>query len=245
MSRRWRTAVLVALVAGTLVAVLFVPPIRQDPAYHAFADGRSFFGVPNFLNVVSNLAFLVVGILGIGVAMNARVGSARPAWVLLFVGLALVSAGSAWYHWSPDNDSLLWDRLPMTVGFMGLLVALVDEHVHPGLVERLLAPAVLLGLGSALYWHFTDDLRFYAWIQFMPLLVILALLFLFDSRYTHNRLLVAALGLYGAAKLAEHYDSAVFTASGELVSGHTLKHLLAATGGLVLVLLLHRRQLRP
>lgn len=245
MSRRWRTAVLVALVAGTLVAVLFVPPIRQDPAYHAFADGRSFFGVPNFLNVVSNLAFLVVGILGIGVAMNARVGSARPAWVLLFVGLALVSAGSAWYHWSPDNDSLLWDRLPMTVGFMGLLVALVDEHVHPGLVERLLAPAVLLGLGSALYWHFTDDLRFYAWIQFMPLLVILALLFLFDSRYTRNRLLAAALALYGAAKLTEHYDSAVFTATGELVSGHTLKHLLAATGGLVLVLLLHRRQLRP
>ena len=48
-------------------------PFAQDHAYHAFADTRTFLGIPNFRNVSSNLPFLVVGTWGL--AFLARSGS--------------------------------------------------------------------------------------------------------------------------------------------------------------------------
>ena len=53
-----------AFIGLGIVALGFVfclPPIPQDQSYHAFADDRTMVGIPNFLNVISNLPFLVVG----------------------------------------------------------------------------------------------------------------------------------------------------------------------------------------
>src|SRR5262245_15202615 len=44
--------------------VFCLSPIPQDLSYHTFADDRTMLGVPNFLNVASNLPFIVVGVLG-------------------------------------------------------------------------------------------------------------------------------------------------------------------------------------
>ena len=135
---RWRYAVLGALTLGTLAWVLRLPPIPQDPGYHVFADTRSVAGIPNFLDVVSNAAFLCVGVFGFLFCLRNEPGAARPAWLVFFAGVALVSVGSAWYHWDPANATLVWDRLPMTVGFMGLFVALLAEYVTIRLVSGLL-----------------------------------------------------------------------------------------------------------
>lgn len=231
-----------ALVA--LIAVLSLPPIPQDPAYHDFADNRAFFGVPAFLNVITNLAFLIVGAVGVRACTTSAIAGARWAWLTCFGGVALVGLGSSYYHLAPDNDTLVWDRLPMSVGFMGLLVAVLTEHLHPRLEKILLAPAVLLGAASVLVWHVANDLRLYVWVQFMPLLVIPAVLLLFDSGYTHRRLLLVALAVYALAKLAEYYDRAVFEATGEIISGHSLKHLLAALALFVVYRMLERRAVR-
>jgi hypothetical protein len=57
-------------------------------------------------------------------------------------------------------------------------------------------------------------------------------------------LLIAALGIYIAAKVAEYYDHAVFVSTGALISGHSLKHLLAALAPFLVYVMLKRRALR-
>lgn len=238
----WRYVVLIVLVFGSLVFLLTLEPISQDLSYHAFAETRVFFGIPNSLDVVSNLPFLITGVLGLRLCLRAEPGEMVHAWALLFIGIGLVSAGSAYYHWNPNNDSLVWDRLAMTVGFMGLFAALLGEYLHQRVGKLLLWPLVLLGLASVLYWHWADDLRMYAWVQFFPMLVIPLLMLMFKSTYTHNWLISVALGWYIIAKVAEFYDSPILDATNSVVSGHTLKHLFAAAGAYSLYLMLSRRK---
>jgi hypothetical protein len=238
----WRHVVLVLLVVGSLVWVLSLAPIAQDAGYHAFADKRMFLGIPNFFDVVTNLPFLLVGVLGLRVCLQAKPESVRSAWMVLFAGVGLVSVGSAYYHWNPGNEALVWDRLPMTIGFMGLLVALLGEYIGNRPAALLLIPAVGLGLASVVYWHFTDDLRPYLWVQLVPLLTIPAVMVLYRNAYSHQWLLLVALGWYLLAKLTEFYDLAVFQYMQELISGHSIKHLLAGAGCYSILLMLRKRK---
>jgi hypothetical protein len=237
----WREAVLCAVALALLAGAMAVDRIPQDLAYHHFADRRAMLGMPNFLNVASNLAFLLVGWAGVAYCLGGRGHGATLSWAVLFLGAALVAIGSGYYHWAPDNASLVWDRLPMTVGFMGLLVALLSEHIHERLERRLLLPALAVGAASVAWWHYADDLRFYAWVQFMPLVTISLLVALFAGSYTHRRYLVYGLAGYLLAKAAEAFDHEIFAGTGELLSGHTLKHLLAALALFLLYLMLRRR----
>jgi hypothetical protein len=236
----WRLWVLLLVAAGSLALLLLLEPIRQSVIYHRFADQRAFLGVPNFMDVSSNVAFLLVGLAGVAYLVRRTV-SLRVAWLSFFVGVAIVSAGSAWYHANPSNDTLVWDRLPMTIAFMGLLSAVLGEYVSERLGRALLVPAVLLGFLSVLYWHWSGDLRFYVWVQLMALLTVPLLMALFRPLHTHQWLLLAALALYGIAKVSEIYDGEVFAWTRESVSGHTIKHLLAATSCLAVLVMLRRR----
>lgn len=239
----WRQALLLFIVLGSLAFMLSMQPFGQNPDYHNFADRRAFFGIPNFFDAISNIPFLLVGIAGIRACHGNRLMSYWPAWITFFAGVAIVSAGSAWYHLNPNNETLVWDRLPMTIGFMGLLVALLAEYVSAQLVRYLLVPAILMGLSSVIYWHWFDDLRFYVWIQFIPLLTVPILMALFRPRYSHQWLLLVALACYMLAKLSEAYDREVFVFTQSLFSGHTLKHLLAALGCFSVLMMLKMRKL--
>jgi len=236
-----RHALLLVIVFGSLAFVLSMQSLAQYPNYHNFADRRVFFGVPNFFDVMSNIPFLLVGMAGVSYCLGNRPTSLRSAWFAFFAGVALVSAGSAYYHWSPNNDTLVWDRLPMTIAFMGLFVALLAEYVSARLGRFLLLPALLVGFSSVLYWHWFDDLRVYIWIQLLPLLLVPVLMVLFRPKYSHEWLLLLALGCYVLSKIAEAYDQEVFAISQSLLSGHTLKHLLAAAAGLLLLVMLKTR----
>jgi hypothetical protein len=60
---RYRREMVVGLLAlGSFLPLLFIPPIPQDPAYHQFADLETVWGIPNFLNVVTSLLFVAVGL---------------------------------------------------------------------------------------------------------------------------------------------------------------------------------------
>jgi hypothetical protein len=240
----WRLWLIASFAIVTLIALFLTDAIPQDQAYHDFADGRPFLGVPNALNVLSNIAFLLVGWLGLRALRQSSLGAHHPAWWVFFVGVLLVGFGSAFYHFAPSNSSLVWDRLPMTVGFMGLFIALLAELAGLKLGPMPLVAAVLVGAGSVFYWALTDDLRLYVWVQFMPLGVVALLLFTYGSRYTHSGLLWLALCCYVLAKLAEYFDAAIFGLVSQSVSGHTLKHLFAALGCYILLLFLQRRGLR-
>jgi hypothetical protein len=250
----WRVAVLVAT-AIALAAVLWWQGRMPQPLdYFVFADSRELLGVPNACNVLSNLAFAVVGAAGLRSFLLGRAAlrdrRERVPWVVFFAGVTLTSAGSAWFHLAPSIDSLVWDRLPMAIAFMALLAALVAERIDAAAGARLLAPLVLAGVGSVVYWWATEragvgDLRPYLLVQFYPLIAVPLVLVLFRPRYTGSAGWAVALGAYLLAKLAELADGAVF-ALGAVVSGHTLKHLLAAAGiGALAWMTARRRVLEP
>ncbi len=241
--RYWRETVSLLVLIVPLVLLSAGGPIAQDTRLHMYADGRTFFGVPNFFDVVSNAAFLLVGLAGLFTGA-ARNGAAR-SWFVAFLGTALVCFGSSYYHWAPDSERLVWDRLPMTLAFMGLFVALVSEHIEERLERVLLAPALLAGIASVLWWHYTDDLRFYIWVQLAPFLAILVVLVAFPGRYTHRAYLLYALALYALAKISEVYDGEIYSVTAQALGGHALKHLLAACAVLVVYLMLLRRAPLP
>lgn len=225
--------ILLALVAAAAVAGSFLfDAIPQDPAYHVFADRRALFGVPNFWNVATNLPFLAVGVLGL--AWTGSIASPQLAthYRLLCTAVALVAFGSGWYHIAPSNASLVWDRLPMTVAFMTLLSALLADRVSWLLGRALLWPLIVAGIASIGWWVRTEavgagDLRAYALVQFLPVLLMPLVLLLWRRGSLAERPLWLAFTAYAGAKLFEHFDAAVFAATG-VVGGHALKHLAAA-----------------
>ncbi len=240
ISRYWKHLLIALIVFGSLAAMFIQPKIEQNQAYHAFADDRPLLGVPNFGDVASNLAFLIVGIAGLWLCTRKELRSLRNAWLVMFGGIALVGIASSYYHWTPNDRTLVWDRMTLTIGFMGLFIALLGEYMS----ERfrvLLVPAVILGIFSVLYWSWFDDLRLYIWVQMVPLLIIPFLMLLFPARYSHQWLIFVGALLYGTAKLTELGDKVIFAATQGIVSGHTLKHLLAAAGCWAIFLALERR----
>ena len=228
-----RFVVLAAAVLAAVIGVFLLDPIPQDPAYHLFADERELSGVPNFWNVATNLPFLVVGALGW--LRTGRIASPDLATHhrLLCTAIALVAIGSGWYHHAPSNAALVWDRLPMTVAFMTLFSALIADRISWLLGRALLWPLVVAGISSIAWWVRTEaagagDLRAYALVQFLPMALIPLILLLWRGGSLAARPLWFALGAYAVAKLAEHFDAAIFAATGGLVAGHALKHLAAA-----------------
>jgi hypothetical protein len=243
---------LTILAIGILTAV---PPIPQDPAYHNFADRRSFLGILNAWNVLSNAAFVLVGGLGLwhvarrnvrGAANGFSKAGDRCPYVALFTGIVLTGFGSAYYHLAPDNARLVWDRLAMAVAFTAVVATVLVERIGGPAALTLLAFLLLAGIGSVLYWHSTElrgvgDLRPYVMVQFFPLVIVPLIMLLFPSRYTRGGDLVGAAALYGVAKTLEMADAGVF-AAGHIVGGHALKHLAGATAAALIVRMLWLRR---
>jgi hypothetical protein len=240
LSRHWRFVLLSLIASGSLLAIILMPGVPQDLSYHNFADQRTFWSIPNAFNVVSNIPFLIVGLLGLIYCAKYPATAGIWSWRIFFGAVTCISAGSAYYHWAPNNWTLFWDRLPMVIGFMALFVSLLSEFIHPRFEVILLIPLCMLGIASVVYWRFADDLRFYAWAQFFPLLYISIVFLMYRERSRYQSYLFAALGLYMLAKVAEVFDTAVFSMSRQHFSGHSLKHLLSAFAVYVLYLRLRR-----
>jgi hypothetical protein len=227
---------LVGLMAASLAGLLVAPPIPQDQSYHQFADQRIFFGIPNFWNVVSNLPFIAVG--AVGLSRFHR----HPATTVLFLGIFLTGFGSSYYHWNPNDDTLFWDRLPMTLCFMAILAVAVEERVSAKVGPVLLWPLLAIGVFSLVLWRWTGDLRLYVWVQFFPCLALPLIFLLFPPKYTGTFYWPIAAALYALAKLFEFYDHAIYSV-GSILSGHTLKHVAAAAA--CFAILRHFQTRRP
>ena len=223
-------AFVMLVVAGVF---LFVPPVAQDPAYYLFADTRGLLGIPNFGDVMSNLPFVLVGLAGL---FTVRQHESRlpltAAFYIFFIGIFLTGFGSGWFHWAPGNGTLVWDRLPMTIGFMPFFAIILGLYIKESAGRRWLLPLLVIGVFSVFYWDYTEglghgDLRPYALVQFLPMLLIPGCILLFGRGRPENRVFWGMIGFYVLAKVLEALDTLVFAAGG-LVSGHSLKHLAAA-----------------
>jgi hypothetical protein len=245
-------APLLLLAVGVAIAIvaLLLPPIPQPLAYHNFADQRGWLGIPNFGDVVSNVPFAVVGLCGLIFLIKPRprtFSDPRERWLYLvmFAGLILTAFGSAYYHLAPGNARLVWDRIPIMIVFMALVAAVVAERVSAGAGLALFPVLQAVGVGSVLVWRAGEleghgDLRFYAAVQVYSILVLLLLL-LVPTKYTRGSDFAVVVGFYALAKILEESDRQVF-ALGNIVSGHTLKHLAAAAAGYWILRMLQHRE---
>jgi hypothetical protein len=245
----WRRWLLAASAVLCVVAAILIAPLPQPLSYHAFADCRTIWSIPNFFNVLSNLPFLIGGVLGLALIWKGGGAFVDPReqlpYLVFFLGALLTSFGSAYYHLAPDNPRLVWDRLPMTLGFAGLVAAALAERADLRLGLKSLWPLLAVGAGTVIYWYATErmgagNLVPYALYQGWSILAIVLLIALFPAhRYSHGGLLVWAAGWYGIAKVFETFDLGIFRLTGGLLSGHTIKHVLAACAVFAIV-----RQLR-
>jgi hypothetical protein len=253
-ARRQRVKVIFILgvVLVAMIVMFYIPRIPQDPSYHNFVDQRRLFGIPNFWNIATNIPFIIAGALGLYVCNpnvpHGGIPELGSGYRVFFLGILLVGFGSAYYHYNPSTQTLLWDRLPMTVAFMAFLCVIIGEHISVRVANKLLAPTLMTGLGTVIYWHVTEamgvgDLRPYGLVQFLPMVLIPLILVLFPSRLSNNGYIWVVLGAYVASKIAEHQDATVYHISG-IISGHSVKHLFASSGALLMVLALIRRRER-
>jgi hypothetical protein len=254
MSPSVKTGIIIFIAAAGISLTFTFPPIPQDPQYLLFADNRSLWGIPNFGDVVSNIPFSLVGIFGLfalGKHWQDKTRFVHPLealpFLVAFIGLILLGPCSSYFHWAASNETLVWDRLPMTLTFMAFFSMIIAERIHLKTGLSLLPVLLVLGIGSVIYWSVTEvagrgDLRPYALVQFLPVMLIPVMLFLFESRYTGVRHLIEVMVWYGLAKAFELWDVWVYAFTHQLVSGHSLKHLAAAMGIFGLVKYIRVRQ---
>jgi len=232
---RKEVAVAAALACATLLW-LAMPPVTQPGRYHEFADMRPLLGIPNAADVLSNLAFLLVGLLGIARLQRTLRPLQPPVRVSLyvfFIGMFVTAFGSAYYHWDPTDPSLVVDRLAMTIVFAGVFGALVGERISGRAGLAVLLLMLVVGPASVVFWQRTGDLSLYAVVQFGGMLAILLLLS-FTPRGSDPFPWWALLAWYAVSKIAEAGDVLVWHATREVLAGHALKHVAAAAGGLAI-----------
>jgi hypothetical protein len=239
-----RSAFALAAIGALLALALGLHgPIAQWPGYHAFADARAWFGIPNAENVLSNLPFALIGVWA-WTALARSTNPLRHVWRGFALAVVCTAFGSALYHWAPGNGALVFDRLPIAWACALLTCALLSERVDVRWAQaKVLSAAILIATASVAWWwlgerHGAGDLRPYLFVQFLPMLLapaaLLSKLPANDAHSLRRSDWWAVLGLYAAAKLMELADHTIFDAIG-ITSGHTLKHLLAATAALWLL----------
>lgn len=234
---------LTGIVGAILCLAMYVAvtdPFPQNPLYHDFSDQRSMLGIPHALNVASNIAFCVVGGWGCMLFIrkaNSNLPGVSAMYLVFFLGVLFTGLGSAYYHWSPANTTLVWDRLPMTVAFMAFTCLVVSERYSPSLGAQLFPWFLMIGVFTVGYWAWHDDLRPYLAVQFIPILILPMIIWRYDGPGTGW--LWLTILFYVIAKLLELFDGQLFQLTGEMISGHTAKHLAAAVGALMIVAKLH------
>ena len=241
---------LVSITAVAVVATFTLSPaFPQYPSYFELADTRALFGIPNALDVLSNLPYLIVGLLGLRELSRWTPESPGAPhathYRVFFIGITLTAFGSGYFHWAPSNETLVWDRLPMTILFMGFFGSVISELIDPALARRLLPALLIIGMGSVFYWGWTEtqgvgDLRLYGLVQFLPVVLILTMLVLYEKPPGYAETIGYLVFCYTAAKVFEHFDHEIYAASG-FISGHSLKHLISGLSGAFLLLWLRHR----
>lgn len=247
-----KTMGIIGLVVIALAGVALLPSIAQNPAYHRYADRRIIMGIPNFWNVISNLPFVVLGLLGVTtIALNRTPGylaELKPIYLTFFSGVFLTGLGSAHYHLAPANPTILWDRLALTLLFMAFFSAVWGEHISAAAALKMVWPLIAVGLASVVYWYVTEtrgrgDLRLYAAVQFLPMVLVPLILIFYRSKLTGVGYVWGILAAYGIAKAAEVLDRVLYDVLPGF-SGHEIKHWVAAAGVLVYYLAGFKRERR-
>ena len=221
-----------------LLLAIFLPSIQQNQNYHNFADKRVLFGVNNAFDTLSNLAFIIVGILGLFNFYNNKFikisNSFSVILNLFFISIILTGLGSGYYHLSPNDFTLVFDRLALTLVFTFILAMLANVRISERSGFHTLAELIILAPLTVLIWNYNGNLTPYAVLQFGGIIIIVLTLLLTKAQ-KQSPCFASLIILYGFAKVTEFYDVEIFKLSQNLISGHTLKHLIGAIAVLIFI----------
>ena len=229
---------LITLVVG--IALLAHGSITQWANYHDFADQTLWHGIPHAMDVMSNLGFALAG--AIGLILLRRRAASKPeisdaAYAAFCISLLVTSLCSSYYHLAPDDARLFWDRLPIATACASLLIA-VRAEVMPQLgKKRFLLELLALNaaaIASVWWWQVTADLRPYLALQILTLTLIPLWQWTYPCTARKRWIFLGAIALYVLAKATEIHDLAILHQLG-WISGHSLKHVLAAGAGLLII----------
>lgn len=230
-------------VSALCAAALVLPSVAQPQDYHHFADARTLWGVPRALDALSNIGFLGLELYGLLLLLSGHLeffsAALKAAAAVFFTGFITTAVGSTYYHLAPDDPGLVVDRLGMVVAFAGVLGMAAAHRVSERAGYVLTALALVLGPTSVLWWAHSGSLTAYACLQFGGIALACAMMLSEPRGPGPNWTLL--LAAYALAKVCESADALIFALTAEVVSGHTLKHLLAALPVLGVTSALRRR----
>lgn len=257
-----REIILATIVLLVLAAQPLLPHLPQSQDYHHFADTRVLWGVSNALDTLSNAPFIIAGVTGIVLIWTGRLPaptSARGAMSLLtFAGLIATGIGSAWYHMQvpPDDAGLAVDRYGMVIAFAGILGLAAADKVSERAGWAMGSLVLVAGPFSVWWWTKTGTIAPYAVLQFGGMaLLVLILFWRTKSSATAPGVQPGStlapqpgpnwgmlIGAYAFAKVLEAADTQIWELTAHTVSGHPLKHLVAAFVAAAVIVPLYRRK---
>jgi hypothetical protein len=254
LSRRETTLLLAVL--ALVCAALFGPALTQSGSYQGFADQRAWLGITHAADVLSNLAFALGGLWGFWqlskteerAAVSIRDQARSMCAAVFFSGLLATAVGSSWFHLQPSDAGLVVDRLTMVFAFAGVLGLAACERVSLRLGLGLLVITILGGMFSLWYWTLSNNIMPWGLVQFGGMALLFGMSFARPQAAKPEQAssvsLIWVLAIYAIAKLFEHFDQHVFELSAHLISGHTLKHLVASLVAIPVIRALHDHRLK-
>uniref|UniRef100_A0A914CPA1 Uncharacterized protein n=1 Tax=Acrobeloides nanus TaxID=290746 RepID=A0A914CPA1_9BILA len=234
-------AMLISVLLSIFLTAAFIPPFSQPQSYHDYAVRRIWYGIPYADYVLSNIGFLLTG--GYGVirlllsSADFKKTFVNPwefaMYTYFFATIFATAFGSAYYHWNPNNSTLFWDRLPISMAMMSLFSAVITERVSTKLGIVTFPVLQFLGALATVHWMLTEnagvgDLKLYGLVQIMSTFCFPLILLAYPSRFSGTHNLFYAVACFLLARGAELSDKLVYKWTLQTVGGHVLKHIFAS-----------------
>jgi len=235
--------------------IFLIVKIPQNPEWLQFADHRSFLGIPNFGDVVSNIFIVCIAISGLRFVWKSQVKSYafEFAWerispTVFFFGILVKGLGAMWFHVEPNVTRITWDQLPMTFVFIGIFGVLIGDRIRSNTINELCGPILFLTAVSVGWWVWVktngdgmSDLEPYLFVQIFPSFTMLMILIFFPGRYTHQRDYWRVLVFYASSGFFGAYDWQTFDVL-KILSGQSIEHILLAGGAWQLISMFQKRK---
>ncbi|MDO6706827.1 hypothetical protein [Photobacterium sp. 1_MG-2023] len=255
-SDRIRAILLIASASLILLLVLLQSPVLLPPDVDTVTSSRQISDMHPLHVIVTSLPLAIVGFMGIRMLSQIPKKQAdrvvepeiATAYFLFFQALLATSLGAAYYDLLPTPFGLMLDRIPGAIALVSLYCIVLSEYVRPALGTKLLFPLNVYAVFSVTYWYWmtttasgTAALSAYMLVQLLPILHLPLILLLYEGRGPDRRYYLATFVCYGLAAGAEYLDAGIWDMTEGVISGHCVKHLLAACAGGWVYLMLRQR----
>ena len=233
IGRRGALTMLVAMTLATGVGLLAWGPMPIGTSAHAYADARTWLGIPNASNVLVNLPLFWLAVWG----WCATRASGWPSWLRtpwqwfhLFAMATALTSGL--YHAAPNDTLFVISHIGQASAFTLLTLGVLAERVDArfGSVACCVMSVVAIALtgGAMAYAVRIDgpiDMRPLMLLEILPVLLIPTGALGLRGSHTEASTWFVVLALYASSKLFDVGDPAIFGLSGGRIGGHALMHL--------------------